>query len=220
MTTNINGLPKYTSKEEFYNYLTHGIGFVFSLGVLLFFLIKEIIEQIPFRTMFPFYIYALAMMMVFFVSTFYHKAKPSTKTKAVTRIIDHCDIYFFVAATYFPICVTGIENKAAAIGIMIGEISLMIIGILLNAIPNDSKKCELFAYIIYILQGWLLIFFFPFNIGIEFNVFLFILLGGIVYSIGAITYAIGSKKKGFHSIFHVFVVLAAIIQFVGICYLF
>ena len=111
------------------------------------------------------------------------------------------------------------ENETVALAIMIIEIVLALLGVLLNVIPSNSKAVKIISYLIYIVDGWILIFFFPFHIGIEFNVFLFILLGGIAYSIGAIVYAIGSKREWFHSIFHLFVVLAAMIQFVGILFI-
>ena len=104
--------------------------------------------------------------------------------------------------------------------IMIIEVALAIAGIVINLIPKNNKALNIIAYIIYIIDGWLMIVFYPFGSGLAFKPFLFILLGGIVYSVGAVTYAIGSKKKWFHTIFHIFVVLAAITQFIGIYFIF
>ena len=219
MTATVESLPKYTRREEFMNAITHGIGFLFAISTLIFFIFYTIIHQVSFAYMFPFYVYSFFMMMVFFVSSFYHSSKFGSKRRAITRIIDHCDIYAFVAATYFPICVHGMQNASIALAIMIIEVILAIFGIVLNLIPSNSKVVKIISYLIYIIDGWILIIFFPFDIGIEFNVFLYVLLGGIVYSIGAIVYAFGSKKEWFHSIFHVFVVLAAILQFVGILFI-
>lgn len=219
MTATTKSLPQYSVKDEVMNSFTHLVGFFFSLGVLIFFIIKQITNNIVFLDMFPYYFYALTMMTVFFVSTFYHSSKLNSKMRAVLRIIDHCDIYLFVAGTYLPICAYGIENKSVALTIIIIEFVLAITGVLFNAIPNNSKILTILGYVIYIVDGWLLVFFFPFNVGIDPKVFLYILAGGIVYTIGAVTYAIGSKRIGFHSIFHVFVVVAAIVQFIGIYFL-
>ena len=46
--------------------------------------------------------------------------------------------------------------------------------------------------------------------------FLWILAGGIAYTVGAVLYGIGSKKKWFHSVFHIFVVLGSVLQAVAI----
>lgn len=219
MTAKIESLPTYTHREEKMNAISHGIGFIFAFSTLIFFIIYTILQHASFLYMFPFYVYSFFMMMVFFVSSFYHSSRFGTKKRAISRIIDHCDIYAFVAATYFPICVNGMENHSVALAIMIIEVVLAALGIVLNLIPSNSKVIKIVSYLIYIVDGWILIIFFPFQIGIEFNVFLFVLLGGIVYSIGAVVYAFGSKKEWFHSIFHIFVVLAAILQFAGILFI-
>lgn len=219
MTADKKHLPTYSLGEEIMNSITHLVGLLFGIATLVFFIIFNITHDVSFSFMVPFYVYSLIMMMVFFVSSFYHSSKFGSKRRAVARIIDHCDIYAFVAATYFPICVHGLTNQGAAIAIMVIEISLALAGIILNLIPSNSNVISLITYLIYIIDGWIMIFFYPFGVGLRFNVFLFVLLGGIIYSIGAITYAIGSKRKWFHSIFHVFVVLAAMTQFVGILFL-
>ena len=216
MKLDVDTLPSYSKKEEILNTLTHTIGFLFSLGVTIFFAIFSITKQINFSYMIPYYIYAFTMMIVFGVSSLYHSSKFNSKYRAALRIIDHSDIYAFVFGTYLPLCLYGITNTPIMIAAIILEAIFMIVGITLNIIPLDSKIIKLIAYIIYIIDGWLMIFFYPFGIGMDFNVFLFILLGGVIYSIGAITYAIGKKRKYFHSLFHIFVVLGAITQFIGI----
>ena len=219
MSLNVKGLPKYSLKDEIYNSITHGIGFLFSLGVLIFFIVKQALCHISFMNMCPYYFYVFTMMLVFVISTLYHSSKFNTKYRAIMRIIDHSDIYLFVAGTYLPICMYGILPFEYAIAIIVIEFSLATFGILCNAIPNNFKFLKVAAYICYIIDGWLLVFFLPFGVKINFNVFLFVLIGGIVYTIGAITYAIGKKKIYFHTIFHVFVVLGAVLQFIGIYYL-
>jgi len=91
-----------------------------------------------------------------------------------------------------------------------------IIGVLINTIPYSNKLLKSIGYVIYIVEGWALLLFLPFGVRVPMNVFWPILIGGIVYSIGAILYAIGKKKIFFHTIFHIFVLLGAVIQFVGI----
>ena len=219
MTADVKKLPTYSFGEEVMNSITHIVGLVFGISTLVFFIIFNITTQTSFVYMIPFYTYSLIMMMVFFISSFYHSSRFGSKRRSIARIIDHCDIYAFVAATYFPICVHGLTNHEVAIAIMVTEVVLAIVGIALNLIPTNSKAIEIISYFIYIVDGWILIFFYPFGIGLDFRVFLFVLIGGIIYSVGAITYAIGSKRKWFHSVFHIFVVLAAISQFVGILFL-
>ena len=219
MTADIRELPRYSKGEEIANSTSHLLGFVFSVATLVIFIVFQIQKSLSFSYMLPFYVYSFCMMVVFFVSAFYHSSPFHSKKRAVSRIIDHCDIYAFVAATYFPICVHGMSNQSAAIAIMIVEVVLAVTGIVLNAIPNNCTTLKVISYLIYIIDGWILIFFYPFGVGLNFNTFLFVLIGGIVYSAGAIIYAIGKKRPWFHTIFHIFVVLAAILQFIGIYFI-
>ncbi len=71
--------------------------------------------------------------------------------------------------------------------------------------------------ICYIFMGWGIIFFVPQAIAVfTTEGFLWLLAGGIVYTIGAFLYGIGAKKRWFHSVFHIFVVLGSILQFITI----
>lgn len=219
MTINKKKLPKYTFGEEVFNSITHGIGFLFSLGILIFFIVFECVNHIPFKEMYSFYIYDITMMIVFVFSTLYHTSKFDSTYRVVARIIDHSDIYLFVAGTYFPICMIGVVPFKLGLIMAIVEFALAIFGILVNAIPNNVKFLKITSYIAYIIQGWLLLIFLPFGAKVASNVFWPILIGGIVYTIGAILYAIGKKKIYFHTIFHIFVVAGAATQFIGIFHL-
>ena len=216
MDLNLKHLPKYSFKDEIWNAITHGIGFLFSIGIFVFFIIKNATTEMTFIKMLPFYVYAFSMLVVFLVSTLYHTSRFETKYRAVLRMIDHSDIYFFVAGTYLPLAIYGITPWPIALAIIIVQFSMCLYGILCNSIPNNSKFLKATAYAVYIVQGWLILFFLPFGAKLNLNVFLYILIGGVVYSIGAITYTIGKKKIYFHTIFHAFVVIAAAIQFIGI----
>ncbi len=216
MTVDVKALPKYTNEEENLNSISHFIGFIFALCVFVFFTIHQLKYKLNFTHMFPFYLYAFFMMVMFFTSGYYHSSPINSKSRAYARTVDHCDIYAFVFATYYPICVFGISSSIISNSVMGIELVLAAIGIIINAIPYESKIGNILSYIIYIIAGWAIVIFYPFNIGIPFKTFLYILIGGLVYSIGAILYSIGHHKKWYHSTFHIFVLLAAIIQFIGI----
>ena len=219
MTADVELLPKYTKEEEIYNSSTHFIGALFGLGTLITFIVLGITKGYSFLHMIPFYTYSIFMIAMFFVSGYYHSRRFNSKSRAITRIVDHSDIYAFVAATYFPICMYGIANTTIAYVILGIQVGLGLTGIILSVIPNDSRLIKFFTFLIYIIQGWLLIFFYPFNIGMEFLVFLFILIGGIAYTVGSILYGIGRYKRWSHTWFHAFVLIAAVLQFVGILFL-
>ncbi len=212
--------PNYNHKQEVWNSLTHLIGFLFSLSILIMFIVYECRYNIPLRNIYPFYIYSVTMMIMFFVSAFYHSMPLNSKVRAIARIIDHADIFLFVAGTYTPICILGISEQYIGLGLMIVEWSFALIGVILTVFFFGKKLSERICYVIYLLAGWALIFIYPFNQCLHLNVFLFMLAGGIAYSIGAILYKVGSKYVWCHTVFHIFILAAAALQFVGIFHIF
>ena len=206
----------YTHNQELWNSLTHFVGILFSVAITILFIVLNIQKKLPFVVTYPFYIYTFTMFVVFFVSTMYHSTPLDSKIRAICRVIDHSDIFLFVAGTYTPICLLGIANFSISLGLIIVEWVLAAIGIVLTIIGFNHKSVQIISYIIYLLGGWALIFIYPFNQCLEFNVFLFTLIGGVAYSIGAILYAVGKKWIWCHTVFHVFILMGAALQFVGV----
>ena len=133
------------------------------------------------------------------------------------QIIDHCTIYFLIVGTYTPILLAAFlpVYPHIAWGLLIGEWALCALAVTLTAI--DLKKYTVFSMICYIGMGWGIIFFLPQCINVmTLTGFYWLLSGGVAYTIGAIFYGIGSKKPWIHSVFHIFVVLGSILQFIAI----
>ena len=81
----------------------------------------------------------------------------------------------------------------------------------------DLKKYKVFSMICYLAMGWCIIIKLPLLVqlvGIPGTVLL--VSGGIAYTIGAVLYGVGKKHKYIHSIFHLFIVLASVLQFLSI----
>ena len=216
MTTKIDALPSYTRKQEFWNSITHYSGFIFGLGAAIFFIIYGLLNKLSFNIVFPFLIYTFFMMMMFFVSGFYHSQRFGSKSRAIARKIDHSDIYAFIAATYTPICLLSVANQQVGLILLIVEVLFDIAGMVFSLIPSDKKIYQILGYFCYLVAGWLVMFAYPFNIGIPTFVFFWVLMGGISYTVGAILYAVGHKQRWFHTVFHFFVLLGAALQFVGV----
>ena len=163
-------------------------------------------------------VYGIALVSVYTISSIYHGLKPGTGKK-VLQVLDHCTIYFLIAGTYTPIALIAFHPVYPGIGwgLVVFQWTLAALAATLTAI--DLKKYNVFSMICYICMGWAVL---PFlgqarqvltNAG-----FAYLLAGGITYTIGAILYGIGSKKRWFHSVFHIFVVLGSALQL--ICILF
>ena len=90
-----------------------------------------------------------------------------------------------------------------------------IIGIVLKSFFFDKKAARVVAFFLYVIMGWLAVYSGGFLYMPSMS-FIFILIGGIIYTIGSVLYAIGHKNTNFHCIFHVFVLVSTIIQTIGV----
>lgn len=161
-------------------------------------------------------IYGCTMIALYAVSSIYHGLHAGT-AKKVMQIIDHCTIYFLIAGTYTPILLSAFlpVYPSLAWGLLAAEWLLCFLAATLTAI--DLKRYSVFSMICYIGMGWGIVLFLPQSIQVMTpSGFYLLLSGGIAYTVGAVCYSIGSKKRWIHSVFHIFVVLGSILQFFSI----
>ena len=207
--------PDYTPKEEYWNSVSHAVGVLFAI-VMLLIAVRAPKSQNDATALCSSIVYASSILITFLVSSIYH-GLPKGMPKQVMRVIDHCNIFFTIAGTYTPIMMIGVLpiNPAMAWAIFIVEWVFAIIGATLNAI--DLKKYATFSMICYLAMGWCVIISLRDTvIAMTWPGFAWIIGGGVAYTIGAVLYLIGKKKPYRHFVFHVFVLLAAVIQFAGI----
>ena len=208
-------LPNYSRGEEIMNMVTHIVGGGLGVLILLACILKTALDgNIP--GVIGSAIYGGAMIVLYCMSSIYHGLRPGTGKK-VMQVIDHCTIYFLICGTYTPIMLVAFVPAYPVIGwgVLVGEWSLGCLAATLTAI--DLKKYNVLSMVCYILMGWGIIFFLPQTIEIMTKPgFLLLLGGGIAYTIGAVLYGIGAKKPWMHSVFHIFVVLGSILQFLAI----
>lgn len=210
-------LPNYSIGEETMNMVTHIVGG--GIGVLAFAacLAKAILLGSAIAIVSA-SIYGFTMILLYSMSSIYHGMKPCTGKK-VMQILDHCAIYFLIAGTYTPIALVAIRpiNPLLGWGLVVFQWSAATLAVTLTAI--DLKKYNVFSMICYISTGWAIL---PFmaqtKTALSQPGFLFLLSGGIAYTVGAILYGIGSKQKWFHSIFHIFVVLGSLLQLISVLF--
>ena len=206
-------IPKYTLGEELVNSISHGIGAGLAVAVLVLSIVFSA-KHGNTAGVVASCIYGTSMIIMFTISCIYHALSPNLKAKKVFRILDHCDIYVFIAGCYTPYCLSLIGGATG--WVLFGIIWLCaIIGIVLNAI--NLEKFKIPSLIMYLIMGWMIVFSFKsLKSNIEPMGLYLLLSGGIVYTIGAVLYAIGIKKKYFHSIFHFFVLGGSMLQFFSI----
>ena len=208
-------LPAYTENEERLNTFTHGLGAVLAAGVLALGLVMA--ERGGKGLAVPgCWIYGLSMLLLYAVSTVYH-ALPAGDAKRVMRVVDHCTIYLLIAGSYTPILLTAVRPRYPAFAwiTFAAEWGLGLLAAFFTAL--DMKRYSRLSMACYIGMGWLVVAVLkPTVEAVSWSGFAWLLAGGICYTLGAVLYKIGKKKRYFHAVFHVFVVLASILQAVCI----
>lgn len=206
-------VPKYTLGEEIVNSISHGLGIILGIVALVLTIVFSAKNNNTIGIVSS-CIYGSTMIIMYTISCLYHALSPKLKAKKVFRVIDHCDIYLFIAGCYTPYCLSLIGGVT---GWVIFAIiwACAVIGVLLNAI--DLEKFIIPSVLMYLVMGWMIIFSYDSVATLLPTPGLALLIaGGISYTVGAVLYAIGSKKKYFHSVFHFFVLLGSILQFFSI----
>ena len=208
-------LPDYSRGEELMNTVTHIVGGALGVAALTLCVVFAALRHNVYGVVGS-AIYGASLIALYTVSSVYHGLKPGMGKK-VMQIVDHCTIYFLIAGTYTVIVLSAIRPRYSVLGwgLFAFEWAMAALATTLTAI--DLKKYNVISMICYIGLGWAII---PFaRQALEVLTlpgFLFLLLGGIAYTIGAVLYGIGSRKKWMHSVFHIFVVLGSVLQFFAV----
>ena len=208
-------LPIYSPGEEIMNMVTHIVGGAFAVIALTLCLMKAIFREAA-SGILSTAIYGFCMVLVYTISSVYHGLRPGI-SKKVMQVLDHCAIYWLITGTYTPILVCSMVPVYPAIGwgLLAFQWGLAVVATVLTAI--DLKKYRVFSMICYIGMGWGIAPFLPQAWSVLGNAgFGFLLSGGISYTLGAILFGLGQKWKWMHSIFHIFVVLGSILQWICI----
>ena len=208
-------LPDYTKGEEIMNMVTHIVGGSIGVIVLALCVLRALVLKNT-AGLVGSLIYGICMVTLYTVSSVYHGLNKGTGKK-VMQVIDHCTIYFLIAGTYTPILLSAFVPVYPGIGwgLLAMEWGLCFLAATLTAI--DLKVYNVFSMVCYIGMGWGIIFFLPQCLEVMTAPgFCLLLAGGIAYTIGAVLYGIGSKKRWMHSVFHIFVVIGSFLQFLSI----
>ena len=208
-------LPDYTRGEEIFNMLSHALGAGFGIVALVLTVVASALAGNPWSVVAS-AIYGSTMILLYTVSSVYHGLRPNMG-KRVMQVIDHCTIYLLIAGTYTPVALGAIRTYSMTwcwvlFGVVWGCAAL---GAVFTAI--DMKRFEKLAMILYLGMGWCIVMAAkPAMASIPTPGLLWILAGGVAYTVGAVLYGLGKRHRYMHSVFHVFVVAGSILQFFGI----
>lgn len=203
-------IPKYTLGEELMSAITHGIGALLGIAALV---LSIVFSKTPISIV-SCSIYGATLIILYTISCLYHSFSPNIGAKKIFRVLDHSSIFLLIFGTYMPyllVLIGGIKGWVIW-GIML---LLTILGILLNSI--NLEKYKKISMILYLFMGWMIIFSIKdVIISLGFLGTLYLLIGGILYTVGAIVYKFGKRIKYMHPVWHFFVLGASVFQFFSI----
>lgn len=208
-------LPGYTRGEEIFNMVSHIAGGGFACIALVLCCVFSLMNR-NVNGFIGGMVYGLLMIFVYTMSSVYHGLK-NERPKKVLQVLDHCSIYAMIVGTYMPIMLTGIWNYSKRLFVI--QMIILVVGTALGVTFTaiDFHKYALIAMGGYFVIGWSIIFAYKHIINaFSAEFMMWLLAGGIVYTLGMIFFTVGMKKRYFHSIFHIFIVAGSVLQFIGI----
>ena len=167
-----------------------------------------------------FAIFIFSMICLYGASTIYHSLDISEKVNSLLRKVDHAMIFVMIAGSYTPICLISLP-KNVGIPLLVTVWTITIIGTIFKICWINCPHWLSSA--MYIGMGWLAVFAFSSIMkSLSSSAFAWLLVGGIIYTIGGVIYALklpilkkfNWKNFGNHELFHCFVMLGSMCHFV------
>ncbi len=202
-----------TSAEEIVNSVTHGIGIPLSIAGLVILIVFAAIHGNAWHIV-SFTIFGVSLIACYTSYTLYH-IFTDKGIKNIFARFDHAYIFLLIAGTYTPILLTVIRGVLG--WIMFGIIwGVAIAGIVIRSIYLERFRKIMVA--LYLIMGWMFVFAIsPVVNNMPTLSLVFLLIGGISYSVGVIFYAWRKLPFG-HGIWHLFVLGGSIMHFFAILY--
>jgi hemolysin III len=199
-----------THKEELYNAITHGIGFLLSL--VGFALLVAFHKYHSTSGLIAIILYGLSLSMLYLVSTLYHYEK-NDERKLLFRKLDHISIYFLIAGTYSPIVLI-VLNDSLGWTLFWVVWGIAILGTILKVF--FTGRFEIISLVLYLFMGWLIVFDMQALLQkVDHTGILLLAGGGAAYTIGIIFYVLDRVKYS-HVIWHLFVLAGSVLHYLFI----
>ena len=157
--------------------------------------------------------------MLFGVSALLHRGSWSESTEDLLRRLDHANIYLIIAGTYTPFAVVALpphEGRILLSIVWVGALAGVVFRVFWVTAPRWLSTA------LYVVVGWVAIFFIPELVdGAGVAAVVLIVIGGVLYSLGAVVYAIKRPNPspeyfGFHEVFHALTVGAFTAHYVAV----
>lgn len=201
----------YSPTEEKLNIWSHAFGIFLSIIALVLLIIKAV-QQDNIWMMISFPIFGVSLILLYLASTLYHASKEPQK-RFKLKVFDHAAIYVLIAGSYTPFTLVSLNGETGwLIFSMVWVMAFT--GIMLKLFFTGRFK--VISTTMYVLMGWLIVFYFQdLTAHLHEKGVFYLILGGVLYTIGAILYSI-KKIKFNHAIFHFFVLAGSLCHFLSI----
>lgn len=200
-------LPKYSLAEEVTNAVTHGLGAALAIAGLVVLLIYS--PKTPLAII-SVCLFGASMFLLYMVSTLYHSLGVN-RAKKVFQVLDHCTIFFLIAGTYTPISLLCIGGTVGWVLVSIVW-GVGILGTVLTAV--DMHRFKVFSMVCYIALGWCVIIFIkPLIDSMDQTSIVLLVVGGVLYTVGAVIYGLGRKVPYMHSVWHLFCLAGTVFHY-------
>ena len=164
-------------------------------------------------------VYLLCSLMLFGTSATYHRGHWSARVADTFRRWDHANIYLFIAGTYTPLAADLLHGRSRVLLLSLVW-SAALVGIAFRILWLGAPRWLYTA--LYLLLGWAAVGWMGdfWHAGGP-AVVILVVAGGLVYSVGAVVYALKRPNPsprwfGFHEIFHSATVVAAVLHYIAI----
>lgn len=199
------------------NGFTHLFGAILAFIGLVAMIIKAVSEGYSVLGLTAVTIFGVSMILLYSASATYHLVIARDKVIAWLRRIDHSMIFVLIAGTYTPFCLITLNNTLGWVLFFVIN-GLALAGVIFKLTWFNSPRW--LSTSIYLLMGWLVIFFTgELAPGLGTGGMVYLVLGGVAYTIGALIYGfkpkfLQLKNWGFHEIFHIFIMLGSLFHFI------
>ena len=198
------------------NTITHLFGAGFGLIALIVMIANAVVKH-NMTYFIGGVIFGVSLILLYSASSIYHWFKGSEKTIKRLRKMDHSMIFVLIAGTYTPICLTVLKGEQG--WILLGLVwGLAIIGTVSKILFINMPRW--LSAGMYLFLGWLsLIFIVPIFNALPTGGFIWLVAGGLLYTVGSVFYATKSTRIklgrfGFHEIFHLFILAGSLSHFI------
>jgi hemolysin III len=197
---------------EKFNAVSHLLGAVLALAGTVVLVVLAALGGDPWKVV-GVSIYGASLILMYSSSTLYHSVR-GRRAKDFLRKMDHQSIYLLIAGSYTPFCLVTLRGPWgwSLLGVVWG---LAIAGSLQDLRPRNDAR--ILSVVIYLLMGWAaVVALVPMVNALGRAGFAWVASGGVFYTVGIVFYALDTRLKHAHGIWHLFVLAGSAAHFIAI----